>query len=105
MDFTQPTTQVYDNDSRTNVGGTMTVVTGDVNFNGTVQYTGTNNDRDLILQRIGGVVPTNSVTGYWAEDVNMDGVVRYTGTGNDRDRILQSIGGTTPTATVAAPLP
>ncbi len=105
VDFTHPTTQVYDNDSRTNVGGTMTVVTGDVNFNGTVQYTGTNNDRDLILQRIGGVVPTNSVTGYWAEDVNMDGVVRYTGTGNDRDRILQSIGGTTPTATVAAPLP
>lgn len=105
VDLTLPSTQVYDNDARVNNNGTMTIAAGDVNFDGTVAYTGTDNDRDPILQRIGGVIPTNSVTGYWPEDVNMDGVVRYTGTNNDRDRILQTIGGTTPTATVAASLP
>ena len=105
VDFTLPTTQVFDNDARVNVGGTMTIAAGDVNFNGTVAYTGTSNDCDLILQRIGGVVSTTSVTGYWPEDVNMDGIVRYTGTGNDRDRVLLSIGGTVPTATRVASLP
>ena len=105
VDLTLPSTQVYDNDARVNNNGTMTIAAGDVNFDGTVAYTGTDNDRDPILQRIGGVIPTNSVTGYWPEDVNMDGVVRYTGTNNDRHRILQTIGGTTPTATVAASLP
>ena len=28
-------------------------------MDGQVKYTGTNNDRDLILQNVGGVVPTN----------------------------------------------
>jgi hypothetical protein len=31
----------------------------DVNMDGTVKYTGQDNDRDPILQNIGGVVPTN----------------------------------------------
>jgi hypothetical protein len=30
----------------------------DINLDGIVRYTGANNDRDLILQTIGGVVPT-----------------------------------------------
>ena len=30
----------------------------DVNLDGTVRYTGLENDRDIILQNIGGVVPT-----------------------------------------------
>jgi len=30
-----------------------------VNLNGIIQYTGAGNDRDQILQNIGGVVPTN----------------------------------------------
>jgi hypothetical protein len=33
----------------------------DVNLSGDVQYTGAGNDRDLILQNIGGAIPTNSV--------------------------------------------
>jgi len=70
---------------------------GDVHFNRNVQYTGQNNDRDPILVRIGGVVPTNTVQGYFPEDVNLDGVVKYTGTNNDRDKVLQTIGGVVPT--------
>ena len=70
---------------------------GDVNGDGRIAYTGAGNDRDVVLGRIGGVVPTASTTGYLAEDVNLDGRVRYTGADNDRDLILQSIGGVVPT--------
>jgi uncharacterized delta-60 repeat protein len=105
VDFTLASTQIFDDDSREYVNLVMHAVAGDINFDGTVAYTGAGNDRDLILQRIGGVVPTNTVAGYWPEDVNMDGVVMYTGSGNDRDRILVSVGGSTPTATRVATLP
>lgn len=54
----------------------------------TVMYTGSNNDRDVILTAIGGTVLTNNVTGYRNEDVNLDGVVKYSG--NDNDRIPSS---------------
>lgn len=105
VNFTLLPTQVWDIDARKNSGGTMVVCAGDVNYNGTVAYTGIDNDRDPILNRIGGVVPTISVAGYWIEDVNMDGVVKYTGTANDRDYILTNIGGVVPTNTRVATLP
>ena len=78
---------------------------GNVNFNGELKYTGSNNDRDYILVAIGGTVPTDIVTGYMVEDVNMDGVVKYTGSNNDRDPILVNIGGTIPTNIVTQQLP
>ena len=78
---------------------------GDVTFNGTVRYTGTGNDRDPIILRVGGSTPNNTVSGYWREDVNMDGVVKYTGTANDRDIILTNVGSTTPNSTRVATLP
>jgi hypothetical protein len=31
----------------------------DVNMDGSIRYTGARNDRDIILQNVGGVVPTN----------------------------------------------
>ncbi|MBK8339982.1 MAG: hypothetical protein IPK99_08295 [Flavobacteriales bacterium] len=58
VDFTLPGTQVYDNDARKNVSGVMVLATGDVTFDGTVKYAGSNNDRDPILTRVGGTVPT-----------------------------------------------
>ena len=70
-----------------------------------MKYTGPGNDRDLILSKIGGVVPTNTVTGYFPEDVNLSGVVQYTGPGNDRDIILENIGGVVPTNTRIEQLP
>jgi hypothetical protein len=66
-------------------------------MDGAIKYTGTGNDRDLILQAIGGSVATNSVSGYLPGDVNMDGTVKYTGTSNDRDVILVNIGGSVAT--------
>ncbi|MCC6541110.1 MAG: delta-60 repeat domain-containing protein [Flavobacteriales bacterium] len=78
-------------------GSKLALWPGDVRFNRNVQYAGQNNDRDAILVRIGGVVPTNTVQGYSPEDVNLDGVVKYAGTNNDRDKVLQTVGGVVPT--------
>jgi hypothetical protein len=50
----------------------------DVNRDGMVKYVGANNDRDPILQAIGGTVPTGTLSGqYRSEDLNLDGVVTY----------------------------
>jgi uncharacterized repeat protein (TIGR01451 family) len=80
-------------------GSTRLLWPGDGNGNGVVKYTGSGNDRDLVLTGIGGAVPTNVVSGVYSPlDINLDGQLRYTGANNDRDVILQTIGGTVPTA-------
>ncbi len=90
----------------TKVAGTKQLMwAGDVNFDGTVQYTGSGNDREPILQAIGSGTPTGSVSGYHSEDLNLDGNVKYTGTANDRDIILFNIGGTVPTNVRVEQLP
>lgn len=61
-----------------------------------LKYTGSTNDRDPVLVRIGSTTPNNSVAGYYLEDATMDGVVKYTGSTNDRDPILVNVGSTTP---------
>lgn len=105
IDFSSPATAAYGTDARKIEGGVARAWCGDANFDGQVKYVGENNDRDLILQVIGGITPTNTVTGYHAEDVNLDGTVKYTGQDNDRDLILQTIGGTVPTNVRQAQLP
>ncbi|MCB0764069.1 MAG: hypothetical protein KDB84_05145, partial [Flavobacteriales bacterium] len=88
------------------IAGAHALWAGDVTFDGTIKYTGEDNDRDLILQAIGGVVPTNFLDAvYRTEDVNMDGKVLYTGEDNDRDIILQNIGGVAPTNVREGTLP
>ena len=57
------------------------------------------------VQAIGGVLPTNVISGYLPGDVNLDGQVKYTGGSNDRDPILQNIGGTVPTNSRTEQLP
>ncbi|HMC96445.1 MAG TPA: hypothetical protein VKG92_02230, partial [Flavobacteriales bacterium] len=106
IDFTNPATLTWGTDAQNNVGGTMVLWPGDVNFDGVVKYMGANNDRDPILIAVGGSTPTNTVSNvYSAADVNMDGVIGYAGANNDRDIILQTIGGTVPTATRVQQLP
>ncbi len=100
VDFTLGSTATFGTDASkalTGGSGTMVLWQGDVGGDERIQYTGSGNDRDRILQAIGGTIPTGTVIGYRAEDVNMDGVVKYTGEGNDRDPILQNVGGTVPT--------
>ncbi len=85
--------------------GKLVLWGGDVNSSGVLKYTGLNNDRDPILQAVGGTTPTNVATGYNSTDVNMDGDIKYTGVQNDRDPILINVGGVVPTATRTAQIP
>ena len=87
------------------IGAVRCLYAGDANGNGEVKYTGASNDRDLVLARVGGSVPTNTVGGYYREDLNLDGVVKYSGSGNDRDIILVNIGGISPTSILTDALP
>lgn len=96
-DFRTASTATYGTEARRTIGTAQVMWAGDCTSNGEVLYSGSGNDRDPVLSRIGGAVPTNSVSGYYREDVNMNGSVLYTGSGNDRDIILQNIGGVVPT--------
>jgi len=99
VDLSSPEVPTFREDqARKQVGARMAIWSGDVNFDGRVKYTGPDNDRDMVLQSIGGSVPTNvEVDVYTQPDVNLDSRVKYTGEGNDRDHILQSVGGSVPT--------
>ncbi|MEZ4756820.1 MAG: lysyl oxidase family protein [Flavobacteriales bacterium] len=97
VDMTAATTATHGTDARRNNGGKLTLWSGNVNGDRFLRYTGGANDRDPILVSVGGLVPTNTVTGYLMTDTNLDGVVRYTGSANDRDIILFNIGGAVPT--------
>jgi uncharacterized delta-60 repeat protein len=105
VDFTSPTTATYGTDARMPIGNVRALWSGDVNFDGTVKYTGSMNDRDPILIAIGSFTPNNTITGYRQEDVNLNGQVRYTGALNDRDPILVNVGSTVPTNVRVAQLP
>jgi hypothetical protein len=97
VDFTSAATATFGTDARRNNGGKYTLWSGNVNGDRFLRYTGASNDRDPILVGVGGLVPTNTVSGYLGADTNLDGLVRYTGSANDRDIILFNIGGAVPT--------
>jgi uncharacterized repeat protein (TIGR01451 family) len=105
VDFSSSTSATYGTNAQATVATRRVLWAGDCQGDGELKYTGDENDRDLILQEIGGVAPTATSTGYVREDVNMDGLVKYTGANNDRDRILENIGGTVPTNVVVEQLP
>ena len=105
VDLTQSSTSTYGTNACRVEGALQLLWCGDVTFNGQVKYAGGANDRDPILVRIGGALPTGTTTGYHPEDVNLNGQVRYTGANNDRDPILVTVGGTLPTAVRTQQLP
>ncbi len=109
VDLTVPSTATYGTSARKAILGsfpTQALWAGDVTFNNQLKYAGSANDRDPILTAIGGIVPTNTLSGqYRKEDINMNGQVKYAGSANDRDILLQNIGGSVPTAVRNAQLP
>ncbi len=105
LDFGLPGTATYGTDARFATDGRMLLWAGDVLHDGNIKYTGTANDREPVLQAIGGSMPTATSTGYSAADVNLDGAVKYTGTQNDRDALLLNIGGSVPTSIRLQQLP
>ena len=74
----------------------MVLWSGEVWRNGFLSYTGSSNDRDIILATVGSTTPNNTIVGYKVHDVTMNGITAYTGVGNDRDPILVNVGSTTP---------
>jgi hypothetical protein len=106
LDLTTSATATFGTAAMKSVNGRNALWVGDILRDGTLRYVGAGNDRDPILQQVGGSVPTNTSTpGYYPSDVNMDGVVRYTGSGNDRDPVLLNIGGSVPTNTRTEQMP
>lgn len=105
IDLTTPATALWGTEAMRDVNGTRVLWSGDVLRDGLLRYVGQDNDRDPILQAVGGSVPTEITTGYNTTDVGMDGTTRYVGSGNDRDPILDNIGGSTPTAVRTEQLP
>ena len=100
VDFTAVATNTFGTNARKSITGTFPAQAlwmGDVTFNREIKYTGSANDRDPILVKVGSTAPNNILTGQYArEDPNMDGTVKYTGSANDRDPILVNVGSTTP---------
>lgn len=105
VDFTSGTLPIYGTAAMKQVGSRFALWAGDVNRDGIIKYSGTANDRDVVLAAIGGIIPTNTVAGYRREDANMDGKIMYTGSLNDRDIVLTNIGGVIPTNTKPEQLP
>lgn len=105
IDFTTPGTATYGTEAQKNIAGTMCMWMGNAFFDEQLKYTGSNNDRDVILVEIGGTVATATATGYLPADCTMDGEAKYTGANNDRDPILVNIGGTVATAVREEQLP
>ncbi len=105
VDLRNSGTATYGTDARKPIGSVMALWAGNAMPNSNLRYTGTSNDRDPILQVLGGSSPTATVAGYGVSDVNLDGTTKYTGTANDRDIILQNIGGSIPTTVRAQQLP
>lgn len=105
LDFTSAGTLTYGSSARKTSGSKDLLWMGDVVWDHTLKYIGSSNDRDPILVRVGGTIPTNTLIGYFTEDATLDGVVKYIGSANDRDPILVNIGGAIPTATRAEQIP
>ena len=105
VDLTAPATTMYGTEAEKSIGSIRALWQGNALVDGQLLYMGSGNDRDPLLTRVGGSVPTNTATGYWLEDCNLDGVVKYVGTGNDRDPILTNIGGSVPTNARVQQLP
>lgn len=92
VDFTSPGLATYGTDARKPIGNAQVLWAGNARPDAKLSYTGAQNDRDKIVDLLGGLDPNATMPGYFTEDCNMDGQVKYTGPGNDRDLILLNIG-------------
>ncbi len=105
LDFTTGALGTYGTNAQKTVSTYRVNWAGNTVRNTNIKYTGSTNDRDPILVRVGSTTPNNVVTGYYVEDVNLNGNVQYTGSNNDRDPILVNVGSTTPNNSITEQLP
>ena len=93
--FGSAMTQAYGTNPMRLVGSTYTMIPGDMNSNGNVKWSGSANDRAVLLAFIGTTTLNRIVSSYSANDINMDGSVKWSGSNNDRAVLLSLIGTTT----------
>jgi hypothetical protein len=92
------TNMTFINAARRMEGGVYTLWPADANNNKNIKYNGLSNDKDLVLNAVGGVAFLNTTVPniYRIEDLNMDGKIRFNNTDNDRSVILNTLGAQTP---------
>ena len=105
VNFKGTSMATYGTAAQNTIGSARALWMGNTTGNNLIKYTGTGNDRDPILTRVGSGTPNATSVGYYIEDVRLNGSVRYTGTGNDRDPVLLSVGSTVPNSTRTEQLP
>ncbi|MDQ3100664.1 MAG: M12 family metallo-peptidase, partial [Bacteroidota bacterium] len=91
LDLRNGSTTIYGTSAQRSQSGITRLWAGNSNADQNVKFSGINNDRDVIISLLGGVVPTSTLSGYHIADLNLDGIVKYTGSSNDRDVILTTI--------------
>lgn len=106
LDFSNTSILLYGTNAQKPISARRAMWAGNCNADKQLKYTGSGNDRDLILSAVGGAAtPVGVASGYFREDVNLDGYVKYMGMNNDRDIILVNVGGTNPAGTRTEQLP
>ena len=105
LDFTTGALGTFGTNAQKTVSTYRVNWAGNTVRNNNIKYTGSSNDRDPILVRVGSTTPNNIVSGYYIEDVTLNGQVKYTGSSNDRDPILVNVGSTTPNNSISEQLP
>jgi hypothetical protein len=81
VNFKGTSLATYGTNAQNTIGGVRALWMGNTSGNNAIKYTGTGNDRDPILSRVGSTTPNNSVSGYFLEDTQLNGTVKYTGSG------------------------
>ena len=92
--------------------GIWGMISGDINNDGMLKYSGPDNDRMEIIQQITNVSGSTNITkvisGYYIEDLDLNSQVKYSGPNNDGAIIIQNIisltGSTSITAVYSCPL-
>ncbi len=94
IDFTKVETEVYGENSRSSLGGIMSLWAGDLNGDGNIIYQGQLNDVlplfiNIVLDGTNADLLANFiVSGYNVADFNLDGDVIFQGPNNDKAKLL-----------------
>ncbi|RYE19103.1 MAG: hypothetical protein EOP51_20600 [Sphingobacteriales bacterium] len=95
FDYTTATdaTLFGDANAYTTINGKTLMIAGNTNGNGFISYSGSGNDRAILLTSLGGNNTTILTDIYHNSDLNLSGSVFYSGSGNDRAVILNALNG------------
>jgi hypothetical protein len=105
LDLTDGSVPMYGTNAQNQIGSTRMLWPGDANSDGFVRYSGTQNDRAVVLAALGASSFLTPLVAYHNADLNLNGQVTYSGTSNDRTVILSTVGATTYLIARSAQLP